>query len=130
MFRPHWPIHNASERKKPAQNLVPHNDLTATGWFEMAQIPNKTDAGGADISKKLGLLVTYFHSELCLIAITNLWLNLPRFVKTTMASKGNQLQLLIFSPTQSSSESIKILEISSAHLTCSTQLSVIHGPEF
>ena len=35
--------------------------------------------------RKLGSLVTHFHSELCLIAVPNLWLKLPRCVKTTMA---------------------------------------------
>ena len=35
--------------------------------------------------RKLGLLVTHFHSELCLIAVPNLWLNLPKCVKMTMA---------------------------------------------
>ena len=35
--------------------------------------------------RKLGSLVTHFHNELCLIAVPNLWLNLPRCVKTTMA---------------------------------------------
>ena len=57
----------------------------ATGWFEMAQIPNKTAAEIVDITKKLGSLVTHFHNELCLIAVPNLWMNLTRCVKTTMA---------------------------------------------
>ena len=35
--------------------------------------------------RKLGLLVTHFHSELCLIAVPNLWLNFPKFVTITMA---------------------------------------------
>ena len=39
--------------------------------------------------RKLGSLVTHFHSELCLIVVPNLWLNLSRCVKMTMASKGN-----------------------------------------
>ena len=57
----------------------------ATGWFEMAQIPNKTAAEIADITEKLGLLFTHFHNELCLIAGPNVWMNLPKCVKTTMA---------------------------------------------
>ena len=46
-----------------------------TSWFEMAQIPNKKAAEIVDITEKLGLLVTHFHRELCLIAVPNLWLN-------------------------------------------------------
>ena len=45
-----------------------------TGWFEMAQMPNKTAAEIADITKKLDLLVTHFNSEFCLIMVPNLWL--------------------------------------------------------
>ena len=56
----------------------------AIGWFNMAQITNKTAAEIADIIEKLGSLVTHFHSELCLIAVPKLWLNLPRCVKMTM----------------------------------------------
>ena len=37
------------------------------------------------VPRKLGLLVNPFHSELCLVVEPNLWLNLPRYVKTTMA---------------------------------------------
>ena len=74
----------------------------ATGWFEMAQIPNKTAAEIADITKKTWFLVTHFHSELCLIVVPNLWLNFPRCVKMTMASKVNQSQLVIIGPMQSS----------------------------
>ena len=59
-----------------------------TGWFEMAQIPDKTATEIVDITKKLGLLVTHFHSKLCLIAVPNLCLNLTRCVKTAMAWKG------------------------------------------
>ena len=53
----------------------------STGWFYMAQIPNKTATEIVDINEKLGLLVTHFQSELCLITVPNLWLNFPRYVK-------------------------------------------------
>ena len=47
----------------------------ALGLFEMAQITYKTAAEIADITGKLGSLVAHFHSELCLIAVPNLWLD-------------------------------------------------------
>ena len=102
----------------------------ATGYFEMAQIPNKKIQKFQKFQKlprKLGLLVTHSRSKLCLIVVTNLWLNFPRYVKTTMPSKGNELQLGILSPMLSSNESIKLLEVSSAHLTCPELLTTIHG---
>ena len=57
----------------------------ATGWFEMSQIPNETAAEIADITEKLGLLVTHSHNELCLIAVPNSCLNLQKCVTMTMA---------------------------------------------
>ena len=50
----------------------------------------------------IGLLVTHFHRQLCLIVVPNLCVNFPRCVKTTIASKGTQLQLGILSPMWSS----------------------------
>ena len=50
------------------------------------------------LPRNICLLVTHFHRELCLIVVPDLWLNLPRCVKTTIASKGNPLQLGILSP--------------------------------
>ena len=52
MCRPHSPIHDPSKSK----NLLKLCCLTmidpATGWFKMAQIPNKTAANIADITEK------------------------------------------------------------------------------
>ena len=99
----------------------------ATGWFETSQMRNKRLQKFWILPRKLGLLVTHFHNKLCLILVPNLSMNIPRCVKTTISSKGKQLQLGILSSMQSSNESIKLLEISSAHLTCPTSLTTIHG---
>ena len=72
----------------------------ATGWSEMAQIPNKTAAEIADIAKKTWFTLHPLPQGIRLIVVPNLWLNFPRCIKTTMASKGNQLQLGIHSPMQ------------------------------
>ena len=52
MCRPHWPIHNPSERKNPLKLWrLAIIDYT-TGWFKMSQIPNKAAAEIADINEK------------------------------------------------------------------------------
>ena len=52
MCRPHCPIHNPSERK----NMLKLWCLTiidpSTGWFDLAQIPNKTASWIVDITEK------------------------------------------------------------------------------
>ena len=85
MCRPHWSIYDPLERKNPLKLWCLAMIDPATVWFEMAQIPNKTAAEIADITEKLGSLVTHFHNELCLIAVPNLWLNFPKCVTITMA---------------------------------------------
>ena len=127
MRRPHWTIHNPTEMTNPLKLRCLTMIDPATGWFDMAQKPNKRTQKLQILPRKLGLLVIHSHSELCLIVVPKLWLDSPRCDKMTMASKGNQLQLEILSPMQLSNESIKILEISSAHLTCPIASTTIQG---
>ena len=56
----------------------------ATGWFDMAQIPNKTAAEILDIIEKTWLTRYPLPQRIFLIAVPNLWLNLPKCVTMTM----------------------------------------------
>ena len=59
----------------------------ATGWFNMEKYLIKRLQKLQISPQKLGLLVTHFHRELCLIAVPNLWLNLPKCVKNDYGLK-------------------------------------------
>ena len=98
-----------------------------TGWFNMAQISNKTATEIADITEKTWFTHYPLSHKTVFNRGTKFMTEFSRCVKMTMASKGNLLQLGILSPMQSSNESIKILEIASARLTCLTSLTTIHG---
>ena len=52
MCRPHCPIYNPSKSKTPLKLWCLMKINPATGWFEMAQIPNKTAVEIADITGK------------------------------------------------------------------------------
>ena len=56
----------------------------ATGWFEMAQIPNKTAAEIADITEKTWFTRYPLPQRIVFDRGTDLWLNLPRCVTMTM----------------------------------------------
>ena len=57
----------------------------AKGWFEMAQIPNKTAAEIADITEKTWFTRYPLPQRIVFDRGTDLWLNLPRCVTMTMA---------------------------------------------
>ena len=52
MCRPNWSIYDPSKKKNPHKIWCLTIINPATGWFEMAQIPNETAADIADITKK------------------------------------------------------------------------------
>ena len=52
MCRPHWPTYDPSKRKNLLKLWRLTMINTATGWFDMAQITNKTAAEIVDITKK------------------------------------------------------------------------------
>ena len=52
MCIPHWSIYDPLKRKNPLKLWCLTKIYPDTGWFEMAQIPNKTVAEIADINKK------------------------------------------------------------------------------
>ena len=57
----------------------------ATGWFEMAQIPNKTAAKIADITEKTWFTRYPRQQRIVFDRGTKSWLNLPKYVTMTMA---------------------------------------------
>ena len=86
----------------------------------MVQIPNKMAAEVADITKKTWFTHYSLPQRIVFDHGTKFMAEFAKTCQTNMASKGNQLQLGILIPMQSSNESIKLLEISSAHLMCPT----------
>ena len=52
MCRPHWSIYNLLKRKKALKFWCLTIINPATGWFEMAQIPNKMAAQNVIITEK------------------------------------------------------------------------------
>ena len=99
----------------------------STGWFDMAQIPNKMIAEIADITKKTWFTRyplpqqivfdrgTKFMAEFSKICQNDYGLNSKPI--TTRNPQSNAIIDIIHQP----------LEISSAHLTCITSLTTIHG---
>ena len=57
----------------------------ATGWFEMAQIPNKTAAEIADITKKTWFTRYSLPQQIVFDCGNKFMAEIPRCVKTTMA---------------------------------------------
>ena len=96
----------------------------------MAQITNKIATEIADIAKKTWFTRYPLAQRIVFDRGTDFMAKFAKMCQTTMASKGNQVQLGIFSPMLSSNESIKILEISSPYLTCTISLTTIHGLAF
>ena len=91
----------------------------ATGWFEMAQIPNKLAAEIADIDKKNWFTCYSLPHRIVFDRGTKFMAEFAKMCKKWIwPKKGNLQQLGTLSPMQSSNESIKPLKISSAHFMC------------
>ena len=101
----------------------------ATGWFEMAQIPNKTAADIADINKKILFTCYPLPQQIVFNRGTKFMAEFAKMCQNKYFLKRKPTTIRNPSPMQSSNESIKLLEISSANLMCLTSLTTIHGQE-
>ena len=85
MYRPHCSIYDPSKRKNLLKLWCLTMINTAIGWFEMAQIPNKTAAEIAEITEKNWFTHYPLPQRIVLITVPNLWLNFPKCVTMTTA---------------------------------------------
>ena len=99
----------------------------ATGWFEMAQIPNKTAAEIADITKKTWFTRCPLPQRIVFDCGTKF---MAEFAKMCQNDYGLKMKPITTRNPQSNEiieQSIKLSEISSTHLMCLTSLTTIHG---
>ena len=102
----------------------------ATGWFKMAQIPNKTAAEIADIAKKpwfsrypLPQRIVFDRGTKYMAYFTKMCQNDYGLKSKPITTRNPQSNAII----EKIHQSIKILEISSAHLIGLTSLTTIPG---
>ena len=83
----------------------------ATGWFEMAQTPNKTAAEISDITEKTWFTHYPLPQQIMFDRGTKFMAEFSKMYQNAYGLQKKQLQLVILKPMLSSNKSIKLLEI-------------------
>ena len=99
----------------------------ATGWFDMAQIPNKTAAEIADIPEKTWFNRNPLPQRIVFDCGTEFIAEFAKMCHNDYGLKGKLITTRNLQPMRSSNASIKLSETSSVHLMYLTSLTTIHG---
>ena len=99
----------------------------ATGWFEMAQIPNKTAAESADITKKTWFTHYPLSQRIVFDRSTEFMAEFEKMCHNYYGLKRKPITTRNPQSMRSSNASIKLSETSSVHLMYLTSLTTIHG---
>ena len=95
----------------------------------MAQMPNRTASEIADITEKTWFTHYPLPQRILFDCGTKFMSEFAKMCQNNYGLKGKPIATRNPQYNKSSTKSIKILEISSAHLMCLTLLTTIHGQE-